>query len=119
MWQISVRLATELYELTGMGPFAGDFGLRDQLRRAIVSVSSNIVEGFEKNNNNEFVRYLKIAKGSLGEVRSQMYIACSIGYVSTAKHAEMDMKLQELAKQLGVLIRYLESIKRLGNRNVR
>ncbi len=64
IWKLSLGVTKEIYDLTAKGNFSRDFGLRDQIRRAIVSVSSNIVEGFEKNNNNEFVRFLKIAKGS-------------------------------------------------------
>ncbi|MFA5985764.1 MAG: four helix bundle protein [Parcubacteria group bacterium] len=69
IWKESLTLTKEIYETTARGFFVKDRGLQDQIRRAIVSISSNIVEGFEKNNNNEFVRFLKISKGSLGEVR--------------------------------------------------
>lgn len=65
--------------------FNKDFKLRDQVRGAIISVSSNIVEGFEKNNNNEFIRFFKIAKGSVGEVRNQLFIALAVGYISQAQ----------------------------------
>lgn len=104
-------LTKRIYELTSVGSFAKDYGLCEQIRRAIISVSSNIVEGFEKNNNNEFVRYLKISKGSLGEVRSQLYAAQSIGYLTTLDYQNIDMRLQTLAKQIGVLIRYLQNVK--------
>ena len=75
IWKLSLRLTKEVYDLTAKKEFFADFGLKNQLRRAVVSISSNVVEGFEKNNNNEFIRYLKIAKGSVGEVRNQLYIA--------------------------------------------
>lgn len=71
-----------IYNMAAKKDFSRDFALRDQIRRAIISVSSNIVEGFEKNNNNEFIRYLKIAKGSAGEARNQLYIALAVKYIT-------------------------------------
>lgn len=65
IWKLSLKITKIIYDLTAKREFSRDFGLRDQIRRAIISVSSNVVEGFEKNNNNEFIRFLKIAKGSL------------------------------------------------------
>ena len=82
IWKLALGLTKKVYDLTNRSKFAKDFGLRDQIQRAVVSVSSNIVEGFERNNNNEFIRYLKIAKGSVGEVRNQLHIAHAVGYVS-------------------------------------
>lgn len=78
IWKLSLKITKLIYDLTSKDKLNKDFGLRDQLRRPIISVSSNIVEGFEKNNNNEFIRYLKIAKGSVGEVRNQLYMAREI-----------------------------------------
>ena len=82
VWKLSLEITKEIYDLSFKPNFKNDFSLRDQIRRAVISISSNIVEGFEKNNNNEFVRFLKISKGSVGEVRNQLYIALSIGYIS-------------------------------------
>lgn len=82
IWKLSLLITKDIYDLTSKGNFSKDYGLRDQIRRAVVSISSNIVEGFEKNNNNEFVRFLKIAKGSAGEVRNQLYIALAINYIN-------------------------------------
>jgi four helix bundle protein len=93
-------------------PWNKDFGLRDQIRRAVVSISSNIVEGFEKRNNNEFARYLKIAKGSAGEVKNQLYIALSVGYVDKAEFENIKADLEELAAQIGGLMNYLEAHRR-------
>jgi len=81
IWKLSLKITKLVYDLTFNKYFIKDFSLRDQIRRATVSISSNIVEGFEKNNNNEFIRYLKIAKGSLGEIRNQLYIAKSVKYI--------------------------------------
>ena len=92
--------------------FSKDFGLRDQVRRAIISVSSNIVEGFEKNNNNEFIRFLKIAEGSVGEVRNQLYIALAVGYITKEEFKKINKELEDLAGQIGGFIVYLEGKRR-------
>ncbi len=80
IWKISLKITKSIYDLTSKKEFIREYGLKDQIRRAVISISSNIVEGFEKNNNNEFIRYLKIAKGSVGEVRNQIYICKDIKY---------------------------------------
>lgn len=112
IWKESLKITKEIYDFTAKEKFSKDFGLRDQIRRAIISVSSNIVEGFEKNNNNEFVRFLKIAKGSAGEVRNQLHIALSIGYITTEEFEKTNNDLQILAAQMGKFIAYLEDKKR-------
>ena len=112
IWKLSIKLTKEIYDRTSKREFLKDFGLRDQIRRAIVSVSSNIVEGFERNNNNEFVRFLKIAKGSAGEVRNQIYIALSINYITKQEFDKINKDLEYLASQIGRFISYLEGVKR-------
>ena len=108
IWKLSLLITREIYDITSLPKFSKDFGLRDQLRRAIVSVSSNIVEGFEKNNNNEFIRYLQIAKGSAGEARNQIYIALSATYISESQFNKVNKLLEDLARQIGGFIIYLE-----------
>lgn len=73
-----------------------------------MKIQSNIVEGFEKNNNNEFIRYLKITKGSVGEVRNQLYIALAIGYITDTQFNKVNQKMENLANQIGGFIVYLE-----------
>ena len=114
IWKLSLGVTKEIYNLTLRGDFSRDFGLRDQIRRAIVSVSSNIVEGFEKNNNNEFVRFLKIAKGTSGEVRNQLYIALSVGYITNKEFEKLNADLQTVSGQIGAFIVYLEKKKKSG-----
>ncbi len=114
IWQLSLKITKEIYDLTALGPFAKDFGLRDQVRRAVVSISSNIVEGFEKNNNNEFIRYLKISKGSAGEVRNQLYIALAVQYISQIQFEKINNEMEDLANQIGAFITYLQK-KRSNN----
>ena len=108
IWKASLKNVKVIYDLSASGLFGKDFTLRDQIRRAAISICSNVVEGFEKNNNNELIRYLKIAKGSLGEVRAQLIIANTLGYISeTTLQLTID-DLMNLADQIGKFISYLE-----------
>ena len=111
IWKLSLIITKDIYDLTAKGNFSKDYGLRDQIRRAVVSISSNVVEGFEKNNNNEFVRFLKIAKGSSGEVRNQLYIALAISYINQKEFNNINAKLEDLANQIGGFIVYLQKKK--------
>ena len=108
IWKLSLKIAKEIYDLTSKKEFSKDFILRDQIRKAIISVSSNIVEGFEKNNNNEFIRFLKIAKGSVGEARNQLYIALAVNYIADEEFKRVNKDLEDLAGQIGGFIQYLE-----------
>jgi len=81
-WQKARLLTKEIYQSTRLDPFARDYGLSSQIQRAAVSIMSNIAEGFERNNPGDFQRFLLIAKASCGEVRSQLYIASDIGYIT-------------------------------------
>jgi len=102
-WQRARQLAKEIYVSTSKKPFSRDFGLKDQITRAIVSVMSNIAEGFERGGRSEIHQLLVIAKGSCAEVKSQLYVAGDIGYLS-ATEAERLMGLTEnLARILGKL----------------
>ena len=74
-WQKARTLTKEIYGVTLTGAFAKDFGLRDQIRRAAVSILSNIAEGFERGGDKEFLQFMAIAKGSAGELRAQLYVA--------------------------------------------
>ncbi len=81
-WQKARHLAREVYITTNKGLFASDFGLSRQVQRAAVSVMSNIAEGFERKRPREFKYFLTVAKASCAEVRSQLYVASDIGYLS-------------------------------------
>ena len=80
-WQKARKLTSNIYKVSNIGEFARDFGLKDQIRRAGVSVMSNIAEGFERGRPTEFHQFLSIAKGSCAELRSQLYVALDVGYV--------------------------------------
>ena len=79
IWQKAVDLAVEIYALTNSAAFRTDFGMKDQLQRASVSISTNIAEGFERRSRKEYLNFLNIAKGSAGEVRSLLYVSSRIG----------------------------------------
>ncbi len=80
-WQKSRELTKDVYTLTGKGDFSKDYGLKNQMRSAAVSIMSNIAEGFERSGTGEFSQFLAIAKGSAGEVRSQLYVALDQSYL--------------------------------------
>lgn len=75
VWQLAFETAELIYEVTSVGKFATDYVLRDQIRRAVVSIFSNIAEGFERDGNKEFINFLSISKGSCGEARAQALFA--------------------------------------------
>ena len=86
VWRKSRDLAVALYRTTSTGPFAKDFGLRDQLRRAGTSVMSNIAEGFGRYSRGEMRRFISIARGSAAEAQSQLYLALALEYISEPEH---------------------------------
>ena len=90
-----------------MGRFAKDFGLRDQIQRAAVSIMSNIAEGFERSGSGEFAQFLSIAKGSTGEVRSQLYVALDQEYVTQAEFERLIAGVNETARMISGLMSYL------------
>jgi four helix bundle protein len=102
-WQKARLLTRAIYRVTRTGPFARDFGLKDQIRRAAVSVMSNIAEGFERNKRTEFHQFLCIAKGSSGELRSQLYVALDAEHISEETFDQLSAQAQEVAKVVGGL----------------
>ena len=102
-WQKARTLAARIYELTKAGDFSRDFGLKDQIRRAAVSVISNIAEGFERNRQKEFHQSLSIAKGSCAEVRAQLYVALDAGYLTNSEFKQLMANAEEVGRILGGL----------------
>lgn len=98
-------LAVQIYSLTNAGAFSKDFGLRDQIRRAAVSVASNIAEGDERDTNKDAVRFLYMAKGSLAEVLTQTIIAKEIGYLQESDYKPIMDECEAIGKMLGSLIK--------------
>ena len=102
-WQKARRLTADIYRVTGNGKFSTDFGLREQIRRAAVSIMSNGAEGFERGAPSEFHRFLTIAKGSCAEVRSQLYVALDAGYLAPEAFEQLHAQATEVGKILGGL----------------
>jgi len=115
IWKDSLILTKVIYDMTSRKPLSNDFVLRDQIRKSVISISSNVVEGFEKFNNNEFVRFLRIAKGSAGELKNQVYISNTVGYISDREQEEIVKKLDIISGQIGKLMSYLLAKKRDGD----
>jgi four helix bundle protein len=109
VWQHARRLANLIYELTRTGAFARDFGLRDQIRRAAVSVLSNIAEGFESRTQMLFIEFLGRAKASSGELRGQLYMALDQSYLTQDQFNAALALAQTCSKQTTRFIQYLES----------
>ena len=82
--------------------------MRDQIRRATISIGSNIAEGFERGGDKEFVQFLAVAKGSCGEVRSQLYVALDQGYIDSEQFKQIYEKLVETSRLIGGLMKYLQ-----------
>jgi four helix bundle protein len=109
-WQKARELNAEIYNITNVNEvFSKDYGLRDQMRRASVSISSNIAEGFERETTKEFIRFLFIAKASAGEFRSQLYLALDLNYINKEEFGKMNNKVNDISKLLSGLIKYLNS----------
>lgn len=102
-WQKARQLTVEIYRITAHGEFARDFGLRDQIRRAAVSVMSNIAEGFDRGARGEFHQFLVIAKASCAEVRSQLYVALDVGYIVQEIFSSLNSRTDELSRIIGGL----------------
>ncbi|MEW6083550.1 MAG: four helix bundle protein [Chloroflexota bacterium] len=109
VWQRSKELTNLIYKCSSDGAFARDFGLRDQMRRAAVSIMSNIAEGFESQTQSMFIQYLGRAKGSAGEVRAQLYIAKDQGYLAEGDFKNLISQAEICSKQLARFVQYLES----------
>jgi four helix bundle protein len=102
-WQKARELTRKIYTVTVEGEFARDFGLRDQMRRASVSIMSNIAEGFDRASRAEFHQFLVIAKASAAEVRSQLYVALDAGYMKEDRFVELQNSAQEVSRIVGGL----------------
>ena len=110
------QLTQEVYRVTKTEKFLKDFGLRDQIRRAAISVMSNIAEGFERGGNQEFVQFLYVAKASCGEVRSQLYVAVDQGYVAANDGEKLLQLFRRLSAMISNLITYLRESEMKGEK---
>ena len=102
-WQKARFLTAQIYKVTREGDFAKDFGLRNQIQRAAVSIMSNIAEGFERARPAEFHQFLSMAKASCAELRSQLYVAFDVGYLPEGQFNELMALAQEVSRIIGGL----------------
>jgi four helix bundle protein len=108
IWKEARRLTKDIYLLTSGPKFSKDFSLRGQIQSAAVSIMSNVAEGFERGGNQEFAQFLYVAKGSCGEVRSQLYVAVDQGYISANESEKLLSLFKRLSGMIGSLINYLK-----------
>ena len=115
-WKKARGLTSRVYDISGKGVFARDFGLKDQIRRASVSVMSNIAEGHDRSGTGEFVQFLANAKGSAAEIRAQLYVAIDQGYIGELEFNELSQLAAEIGQMIGGLMKYLRGSKYKGTK---
>jgi four helix bundle protein len=108
-WQTARKLTRTIYQLSNQGAFQRDFGLRDQIQRASVSVMSNIAEGFESRTQALFIEFLGRAKGSAGEVRSQAYVALDARYIDQQQFEALFEQADKCSRQINRFMDYLST----------
>ena len=107
IWQKAVEFAKEIYLITEKKGLKNDFGLKGQMRDSAVSISSNIAEGFERRSRKEYLNFLNYAKGSAGEIRSQLYVAYEVGYLEKSELEDLREKAKFLS---GSISNHINSI---------
>ncbi|HEX8500423.1 MAG TPA: four helix bundle protein [Pyrinomonadaceae bacterium] len=110
-WQKARQVTRMIYQVTAGGEFAKDYGLRDQVRRASVSIMANIAEGFGRHSDKEFANFLNIAHGSASEVQSHLYVALDMGYIGQTRFDELYSLLDEISRMTLALAQRLRASK--------
>ena len=110
VWKAARALSGKIYALTRQKPFRQDEGFCGQIRRAAVSIVSNIAEGFERRSGNQFLHFLDIASGSAGEVRAQLYIALDVGYLDNSQFQDALETVTRITQMLTKLMQYLRTV---------
>ncbi|MFD2100299.1 four helix bundle protein [Flagellimonas iocasae] len=108
-WKLARKLNKEIYRITCDTGFQWDFALRDQIRRASISISSNIAEGYGRKTDKEFIYFLNVAKASCYEVKSQLYLALDTDYIRKELFDKVYQLCDEISKTLHGLIKHLEN----------
>ncbi len=108
VWQKGIELTKKIYVFTSKGEISRDFGLKDQLRRAAVSVPTNVAEGFERRSGKEYINFLNIAKGSAGELRSLLRVAREVSYLEEKTYLELYNQAKELSRMLASQIKAID-----------
>jgi four helix bundle protein len=107
VWQKSHELVLRIYEISQKFPADELYGLTSQIRRAVVSIPSNIVEGKARGSNKEYKRFLLIARGSLEEIKYQILLAKDLGYITQGEYIELNERMDEVGRLLSGLMRNL------------
>ena len=107
-WREARKLVNMIYDVSNNGNFSNDYGLRDQIRRASISAMSNISEGFDRETNKEFIQFLIIARASVSEVKSHMYVALDRKYLSIEEFDSIYNQANTVINLINGLIRYLQ-----------
>jgi len=115
-WKKARELTREIYAVSRQAAFAKDFGLKDQIRRAAVSIMSNIAKGFERGGDKEFAQFIVLAKGSSAEVRSQLYVALDEGYIDQDTFERLSRATLEINWMLMGLMKYLRNSEYKGSK---
>ncbi|PSR56924.1 four helix bundle protein [Adhaeribacter arboris] len=108
IWQKAVEIAVDIFRISEVGSLKSDFSTKDQIRRSALSISSNIAEGFEYNSHLEFLRFLKYAKGSAGELRSQLFILQKLNLIEAEFYRNKFEELEQLSKQISSFMKYIK-----------
>lgn len=109
VWKLSRKFVSTIYSITNNVKFSKDYGLRDQLRRASISIMSNISEGFERKGKKEFIHFLYLSKGSAGEIRSQSYASLDLQYINKSEFDKLFSDVESISKSLSGFIKYLSN----------
>jgi four helix bundle protein len=110
VWQKGMEIVKQVYIISKEGELCRDFALRDQLRRAAISIPTNIAEGFERSSRKEYINFLNFAKGSTGEVRSLLNVAAELGYLEPSQHMILRQAILELSRFLANQIKSLRAL---------
>ncbi len=116
VWKSTRELTNSLYKISNNSAFSKDYGLRDQIRRASVSIMSNIAEGYERGGNQELIQFLSIAKGSCGEVRCQLYVAGDQGYITQQELKPLIEQCKRISIMLNNFMGHLKSSRFKGSK---
>ena len=109
-WQKAREVTSLVYQITSDGRFAKDYGLRDQVQRSAVSIMANIAEGYGRLSDKEFANFLNIARGSVAEVQSHLYVALDLGYISLENFAKPFDLLEEVGRMIVALAKHLRGM---------
>ena len=109
VWRAAKALTIEVYLVTENQPFKRDRALRDQVRRAAISIMANIAEGFERNSHKEFANFLNFALGSTAEVKNHLILAAELQYLEKSRLNEMRERLNDISRQLTGFMKYLRA----------